>query len=559
MTTRVRHLAFAALAAMLLSAPAGAATITIVNADGAGEGFNDPTPAAPVGGNPGTTIGAQRLFVFQHAAALWGAILPSPVTIRVSARFDPQFCDASSAVLGSAGPISVVANFAGAIETNTWYHIALANKLSGTDLSPSGDDISATFNSSLDGGTCLGGATWYYGIDGNEGVEVELLPVVLHELGHGLGFSTLVNSSTGGQLQNRADIYERFLFDNQTGLHWDEMGNPQRAASATNTGHLTWDGPAVTGAAPSVLGPKGRVTVNAPGGIAGDLAFGTADFGAPLSSPGVTGNVVLVNDGVGTATDACEPIANAGAVSGNIALLDRGNCTFVEKAAAAQAAGAIAVIVVNNAAGDPPGMGGVAPGVTIPVVSITLADGNTIKSNLPGVNVTLGLDPVLLAGADASNRLLMYAPNPLESGSSVSHWDDSATPNLLMEPFINLDLSSDVDLTRQLFEDIGWSPVLNSAPNPVARRLDVRSAPNPFASRTTLAFELDRAAPVALDIFDLGGRRVRQLVRGVQPAGGHSVTWDGRDGGGVRLPNGVYLARIDADGVRGVQRIVKLD
>jgi len=175
------------------------------------------------------------------------------------------------------------------------------------------------------------------------------------------------------------------------------------------------------------------------------------------------------------------------------------------------------------------------------------------------VNVTLGLDPVLLAGADASNRLLMYAPNPLESGSSVSHWDDSATPNLLMEPFINLDLSSDVDLTRQLFEDIGWSPVLNSAPNPVARRLDVRSAPNPFASRTTLAFELDRAAPVALDIFDLGGRRVRQLVRGVQPAGGHSVTWDGRDGGGVRLPNGVYLARIDADGVRGVQRIVKLD
>jgi len=61
----------AALAATLLAGPLHAATITIVNADGAGEGFNDPTPAAPVGGNPGTTVGAQRLYVFQYAASIW--------------------------------------------------------------------------------------------------------------------------------------------------------------------------------------------------------------------------------------------------------------------------------------------------------------------------------------------------------------------------------------------------------------------------------------------------------------------------------------------------------
>src|SRR5262245_44549568 len=65
--------------------PAAAATIVIVNNDGAGEGFNDPTPVSPVGGNPGTTRGAQRLFIFQHAASIWGAILPSTVTIRVLA------------------------------------------------------------------------------------------------------------------------------------------------------------------------------------------------------------------------------------------------------------------------------------------------------------------------------------------------------------------------------------------------------------------------------------------------------------------------------------------
>ena len=63
-----------------------AATITIINLDGAGEGFNDPTPATPVGGNPGTTIGQQRLNVFQEAANIWGGLLPSAVEIRQPER-----------------------------------------------------------------------------------------------------------------------------------------------------------------------------------------------------------------------------------------------------------------------------------------------------------------------------------------------------------------------------------------------------------------------------------------------------------------------------------------
>src|SRR5436309_11788584 len=84
--------------------PAAASTITIINADGAGEGFNDPTPATPVGGNLGTTVGAQRLNVFQHAANIWAGYLPSNVEIKVRATFDPLTpCDSVSGVLGRAG------------------------------------------------------------------------------------------------------------------------------------------------------------------------------------------------------------------------------------------------------------------------------------------------------------------------------------------------------------------------------------------------------------------------------------------------------------------------
>src|SRR5688572_13773882 len=116
------RIALVALAGLLAASAAPAANIQIVNLDGAGEGFNDPTPAAPVPGNAGATRGVQRLNVFNAAAAVWGAALKSTVTIKVDANFDPMIpCDPGSAVLGSAGPKTAHANFAGAPVAGTWY------------------------------------------------------------------------------------------------------------------------------------------------------------------------------------------------------------------------------------------------------------------------------------------------------------------------------------------------------------------------------------------------------------------------------------------------------
>jgi len=67
---------------------AHAAIITVINLDGAGEGFNDPSApdsASTTGGNNGATLGAQRLIAFQRAANIWGNRLSSPVEIRISA------------------------------------------------------------------------------------------------------------------------------------------------------------------------------------------------------------------------------------------------------------------------------------------------------------------------------------------------------------------------------------------------------------------------------------------------------------------------------------------
>lgn len=543
---------------------ANAASIVIVNLDGPSEGFNDPTPATPVGGNPGTTIGQQRLNVFQEAADIWGALLPSAVTIRVQARFDPQSCDPVSAVLGSAGPISVFKDFAGAELTGTWYHVALANKLAGFDLSGS-NDINATFNSSIDNNNnCLSGTNWYYGLDGNEGSDIELLPVVLHELGHGLGFSSLVSLSSGSEFLGFPDLYETFIRDNTTGLKWDAMTNSQRILSAVNTGNVVWDGFAVTALSYSFLAGTPTMFVNSPPSLPSTIALGTAVFGPGLTDTGVTGDVVLVNDGTGTTTDACEPIINGAQVAGKIALIDRGACTFVSKAQRAEAVGAIAVVIANNVAGSTPiTLGGTDPGITIPVVSITLADGNAIKAELgTGVNVTLRLNPADLAGADDNFRVQLYAPNPLEPGSSISHWDTEALPNLLMEPAISNSLSSDVDLTLAHFDDLGWVDVLTGIPGdgpqvPNFTELALLpNYPNPFNPGTTIRYSVSEPQEIRLGIYDVQGRLIRSLVDRLESPGFHDVKWEGYDNGGRPVASGIYFVRLVGEGQTTTRKIV---
>jgi hypothetical protein len=456
------------LAAALAAAPLpafAAASIFIVNDDGPNEGFNDPTPAAPVGGNPGTTLGQQRLNAFQFAADVWGSTLDSDVPIYILSSFDPLPCTATGATLGAAGALEVWGDTPGVEVPGTWYHVALANKLAGFDLSPDpfGEDIIPFFNTDLDNPVCLGSTGWYYGLDDNHGTNIDLVTVLLHEFGHGLGFANFANESTGTLLAGFPDIFTVYSLDNQTNKHWSEMTNAERQASAVNTDRVVWDGLHTTAAVPSTL-QLGNPAINRilPFSLQ-SIRVGTAAFGPPLSSPGVTSFLVQALDPADaagpTTTDACSPLTNAAAVNGKIALVDRGTCGFTVKVKNAQNAGARAVIVADNVAGSPPiAIGGVDPTITIPTVRVSLADGNLLKADLANgpVFLRVGIDQTQFAGADRLLRAKLYAPNPVQSGSSISHFDTIAFPNLLMEPAINSDLTHGLDLTLTQMTDIGW-------------------------------------------------------------------------------------------------------
>ena len=474
-------LAAAGLALAGFAQSASAVNIIIVNGNAPGVGFNDNTPATPVGGNPGTTLGQQRLNAFAYAASIWGAQLQSAVDVRIFARMTPLSCSATSAVLGSAGPRFVFRDFPGAPEAGHWYHIALANKLYGADLLPAASDpitggggaeISANFNSNLGNANCLAGSPFYLGIDNNHGRAIDLVAVLLHEFGHGLGFSTVTSGITGNYLGGFPSIYDKYAFDNTLGKAWNQMTPAERRVSAVNGRNVVWTGANVTGSAPTVLvAGTPQLQILAPGEIAGSYLVGTASFGPALDSPGLTKQIMPVVDQANGTGLACTPLdeVNTRAVKNRIALIDRGVCGFVVKVKNAQDAGAVGVIVVDNVAGSPPaGLGGADPTITIPAVRVSRADGNKLKTALnlgpsgrsSGVVARLNVDTAQLAGADKMGRVMLFTPNPFQGGSSVSHWDTSAFKNLLMEPSINGDLTHSVippnDLTKPMFTDIGW-------------------------------------------------------------------------------------------------------
>lgn len=120
------------------------------------------------------------------------------------------------------------------------------------------------------------------------------------------------------------------------------------------------------------------LTINTPSSISGTYNSEQSTFGPAVPSIPITANIVIYDDNVPDPMNACEAAVNAGALNGKIALIKRGSCNFSAKVENAENAGAVAVIVMNNTSAAIFAMGGTDPGIGIPSVMISQADGNTI-------------------------------------------------------------------------------------------------------------------------------------------------------------------------------------
>ncbi|MCP3142014.1 myxosortase-dependent M36 family metallopeptidase [Pyxidicoccus sp. QH1ED-7-1] len=168
-------------------------------------------------------------------------------------------------------------------------------------------------------------------------------------------------------------------------------------------------------------GPRNsRLTVNAPAAIAGNYRAGVttvASLGPALFD--VTGDAVAAIDPAepppagstvpGTTLDGCSPFTNAAEVTGKIAIVDRGFCSFNFKIENAQAAGAIGVIIVDNANGFLQDVGGASTAtITIPTLRLTLADGTSLRNNLTGLNVRLWRGPTTGLDGTVDNAIVAH-------------------------------------------------------------------------------------------------------------------------------------------------------
>jgi hypothetical protein len=474
-------------AAVLFAAGVYATTITVNNIDGAGEGFNDATPAAPVGGNPGVTLGQQRLNAFQHAANILASRITSGVTIVVDAKMDPQFCDAGSAVLGSAGTTTVFRDFTGAPLAGTWYPQALANALAGSDLSPANADISATFNSNLNGSAgCLGGKGWYYGYDSNPGTDIDFVSVVMHEICHGLGFQTFV-SQTGAKFSGFNDMYMVHLESHGASPSgYPSMNDAQRAAGNIADPNLHWTGASVLANHALTAGlSNGHVRMHGPNPYQQGSSvshWSTALSPNELMEPSYTGanhDPALAQwlfQDIGWTLSPAVAVAitsfQARAVDGNVELRATFDSSFD------------AVDVTVYRAED----AGYVPIETVPA---------------PGAGEFVYLDATVAPGHAYTYRIGVTDGD----GEFLSSAERVALPAL--------------------------SSVLE------------QNVPNPFNPTTSIGFVLSTTGRVTLMVFDAGGRLVRTLVNETLPAGPHDALWDGRDEEGRSVGSGVYFYRIE--------------
>ena len=159
------------------------------------------------------------------------------------------------------------------------------------------------------------------------------------------------------------------------------------------------------------ISPGNFVKVTVPSGL-GPYTYVGASFGPSLTKNPIVHDLILADDGStdgddsdgigGTTSDACQALtaANAAAMNGNIALIERGDCPFIQKVKTAQDAGAKAVIVVNRDDGSktdwtsaPIVMGGTegANDIQIPSLMISTQDGAKLKNALKNSTVTVSL------------------------------------------------------------------------------------------------------------------------------------------------------------------------
>jgi hypothetical protein len=265
---------------------------------------------------------APAKIAFQKAVDIWASQIYSPVKIRIDAYWRTL---EDSSVLGSCSPTDYLSDYDGMPFSNTYYPIALAEKLAGKNLNDTVDfEMIANFNKD---------ASWYFDTDGNTpSTKYDFVSVVLHEICHGLGFISSFSVDRGlgswGWGMDTPLIFDRFIVDyNGNSLQNSAVypNNSVELKKALTSNLLNFSGPLLKAEfgetaslyAPAIWKPGSSIShvSNSYGTGSESLMTYSINYGKSIHDPGVMTVGVLEEIGWKQLIIKHEPIKNLEGIS----------------------------------------------------------------------------------------------------------------------------------------------------------------------------------------------------------------------------------------------------
>ena len=458
----------------------------------------------------------------ERAFEIWSTHISSDVPIRIEANWIAL----AENTLGSAGPTNIVqfdpleAEQVGG-EPNTWYTIAQASAMTGEDLVTQFSvehDVVMNINCQWD--------SWYFGTDANPPVgQIDLVSVVLHEIGHGIGFlgSMSANNETlegshGFGASNDPIIFDRFAEDGigTALLNTSEYPNPSNALYLALTGQQ--GGVFFDGNNANLVNGGSRVILYSPSEWNGGSSYSHLDQStytgteSALMRPRIPSAFAIHSPG----PVFCGMLGDWGWPLG-------GDCQAFIAADAL-----ITVRDLQNMELDNLDFGVTNIGSPV-TLSFTI-------SNDAGSPDPLSFDIII----DNEN----YRIEPAGSASQ------QVQPGETVQVSVRYDPQDDQihDGTVRIRHNASNQPSPITVPllgesllQDEIARLE-QNYPNPFNPETTIPFVLPDQANVRLDIYSIDGRLVKTLQNGTLPSGRYEDPYNLSD-----LASGMYLYRLIVD------------